>query len=265
MPPLQLALSLLLLAAPEGGSPAAAAAGANGARALPWKVDRNYKYIWSRNQQKLGETTLRFQAVEVGPKPSWKLISQRRLELDGKVQTTRGELVFRADGAPLHYQENTAFSSPPFFGAVQDLEVQFRGREVTTTFVNNGKQETAARHKLEVPAGTLFYTAHALEHWTVLALALGAEETRTLDIFYPDQNNVLRVTLRRAAKPETIELGGLEVEARRHDFSYETYPETGSIWLDAGGRLLKYRSGSLTLQLEAEKPGSRGEGRKEGE
>jgi hypothetical protein len=216
---------------------------------LPWKPDRTYKYLWFQEKQKIGATLLRFAKLPGESPPTYQLSLERRLEYEGRSSTTRGELIFRPDGTPIKYREDTDLTTPPNLRGLQNLEVKFTGTKVTTTYINNKRQANASHSEKEVPPETYLFATHALEQWAVFAPRLGGTEESSLNLFDPQLQSVLKVTFTPEKTPQSIVSGGEKVAATMYRFRSESWKYTGSIWIDKEGRLVQYESGTLRMVL----------------
>ena len=219
---------------------------------LPWKLDRSYKYLWFHKEQKVGESLLKFKKVEGVKDMRYDLTSHRSYQRGGNRQAVESKLTFKADGTPVYYEEQCRLSSIlSQYRALQEVRVSFKGTTVTTTYVNNQNSDKAIRTERKVPSGTFLFATHALEQWAVFTMALKGSRQKTLNVFYPDSGNVLRVEFKQEAETEPLRVGTKEVKASCYRFDCKDAGYQGKVWLDLEGRLLRYESGPLRFSLAA--------------
>jgi hypothetical protein len=222
------------------------------AKAFPWKLGAEHRYIWLRDGQKVGETVFRLEAEgraaptpgaskapEGTSPPSYLLTASRTYDRDGFSQRGAGKTRIRPDGTPLAFEESLDTSTIQNLSAHQETSIRFESGRALVTYVPNQKTEAAVRQDLELPRDAFLYANQAVEHWAIFASRIQAEpEKQSLRLFYPDFSKVFEVTFRKTGE-ETLRIGTTDIEARRYAFQSNGNELKGGIWLDRDGKLVQ--------------------------
>ena len=234
---------------------------------LPWKLGRSYKYVWLRKKEKIGETTFRWRRDtrdgaqrpdapgDAGNHAGYVLSSRRRLETDGKVEESEGTLRLLANGRPLVFREETSYrmAATGNFRGRQELKVSFQSAKATVSYVTNRNFEDPSSHSVPLAkkGPTYLFSTYGIEQWNLFTLDLARAKTTTIEVVYPEFARRLRLELEPARGTERLDIGDRHLNTTRYDFRVKQWKWSGSIWIDARGRMLRYKSADLSLQLTA--------------
>ena len=218
-----------------------------------WKFDRGYKYLWIAKGEKIGETVFRFSRKEgaAGVPAYYQLASRRKMESAGRIQDSSTTMVFAKDGSPSSYHEETRFrlSSAKKFASLQEIKIRFEKGKVTTTFVNNGNQEGASKKELAVGKETFLFSTLCQEQWNLFTRKLDSKSPTSLETFYPEFGEVMKIEFRPEVASAPLKIGEKEFPVTRFSFEAKKWNWTGKIWVDSKGRMLQYTSGPLKIVL----------------
>lgn len=215
---------------------------------LPWKLQTPYTFDWFEKKQKIGEIRFHFTEVREAGAIYTKLSSRRKLQKLKQGETASGELVFRGRGEPLRYDEEVRITQ---LGreAGQQVRIRFSGKRVESTHINNGREDRAVRHRVDVPAKTFLFATYALEHWTLLALQLKEKKIHRLHLFYPQIARVGTMTFTPAREDDLLEPGERKTSLLRYRFEDKANNYRGTVWVDDAGRMVRYEAGVVRLVL----------------
>jgi hypothetical protein len=215
---------------------------------LPWPKGVEYRYLWIRDGQKAGETRFGLEETSRDGKPCYVITATRTYDWEGNSQRARSTTVLLGGGEPLAFDEALEMSGLNNLKAHQLTEIRFRDGKAHLKYILNGKEEAPRLREVDFPARAFLHGNQAVEHWAVFASKLPRGKGRhVLELFYPDHGKVFAVAFEKQAE-EKLRLGAGEADAARFRFECPEARLSGSIWLDAAGRL---------LQVEFRDPGAR--------
>lgn len=229
-----------------------AASGAEtGARSgqLPWAPEETHRFVWSEKDRPIGRITFRIARTREADRTIYRMTSYRHTDREGTIQKATSRLWFGPDRLPVRFEEVASVRTGPHSRGEQEVDVRFSPRKVRTRFVNNGREDRAVRRETEVPEGTFLFSSPALEQWIILAAEVSGHARRSLDVYYPQFDAVLRIDFTREAAPRDLRVGDETVSATGYRFRTRGRAYEGTIWVDAKGRMLRYESGPLSLAL----------------
>lgn len=233
-------------------------------RGFPWTADTEYVLSWTHERKRVGETRFRFRDLKAPPKdgakagaapgPAERYVLTSRLEYsrDGNTQKTERELRFDSSLALLKYHTRSRLDAVNGAKAVQDAQGWREGKRLAIEVAQDSRGDRPARVELELPDGAWVLLASAPECLVlVLPRLLESEKPAPVPIAYPDFGKVFEVEFRPRGE-EAVRLSGEgEVKCRRFEFSSGDRQLQGEVWIDARGRMLRYRQGSTEIQLES--------------
>jgi hypothetical protein len=223
-----------------------------GKHEFPWKLDRAYRYSWKVGKESAGSLTLVFREKRDAAGTRHVLEARRSFDHEGSSQRAKGELLFDGrTGRPFEYREESQVTRAKKTGQ-QELQVRFSAKSAKSRFIPNGNTENAAEHETEVDDTTRLFATNALEHWVIFLGPLAKREKISIPVYYPEFAKVLRIDFSPAADDETLKVGDETLRVRRFDFVYREYPKDhGKVWVDDAGRMIRYESASMRLELDA--------------
>ncbi len=230
-----------------------------------WKTDCEYRFVWSQDRQKVGETTLRWSLMGENretPAVRWKIDCRRSYDRLGISQRSSSMTLCDAAGFVIQYEDRTDVTANVGKKAKQVTNIGLTGEKAHVTYTQEGK--TQPRIEAVLPAGTRLTASQAIEHWILFLATWSREpETRDQDLYYPDFGRVLRVTFRRGSE-EKVRIGSGEIVTVPHAFKAARESLEGTVWLDKNSRLVQIEfinalKPELTLRvtLADETPGAK--------
>lgn len=210
---------------------------------FPWKLDREHRFLWLHQRNKVGETRFVVRLVPYPGRPGERLVevrATRSYQREAVAQQATSTTHVSVDGAPEHYEEQlTVLHATSARRSTQKTTVERRGSTTRSTFVQNGRAERPSVDERVLEAGTFLCASQAVEHWAIFVANLPKTfERHTVKLYYPDQRRVFNVQLTGKGE-ETIRIGKSRVAARRYVFRSAKGELDGSLWIGSDGRLLQ--------------------------
>lgn len=224
-----------------------------------WELQREYRFIWTKNQKKVGETTLSWVKVpRQGAESIVEVRSTRSYDDQGFSHRSRATTRLGTDSAIERFEETVEFSAQDRGKAQQKTVIEIAGGKARVQFRHNDKP---AELEVEVDAQTHLTASQAVEHWVLLAARLPRSfEKREEKLFYPDFRKIIAVSIEQTGT-ETIRIASGEVKTTRHRFAAPQDNLQGTFWRDKLGRLVQIEFPnklnpqlSLRVVLAEEKP-----------
>jgi hypothetical protein len=204
---------------------------------LVWPVNTEYRYVWVKERQRVGETVFRIDRVPRDGGIAYVVDSQFRYDREGVSHQARGLTVVSDQGIPLRFEETRTLSGVAGVVSSQQSRIDFEGDVAKIHSQHNGAAERTITREIKLPAETYLYANQAVEHWAIFASRLPAKfEKHRLDLLYPDFDRVLRVSF-RFQEEETLKLGKHPLKTRRYEFSAEGGELSGRLWMGEDKRL----------------------------
>ena len=222
----------------------------------PWEVGQEFRYVWVKGRQRVGETRWATGWVPNPGRPQEKLLeiqATRNYDHGGISQKAFGTTHLKADGTTLRFRERVSSTNANQGDKGARQEIRFENREQTawTTYVHNGKEDRPIVRKHSFPQGTFLLGNQAVEHWVVLAAGLPREfETHTVVVYYPDQKRTFSVEFKKSKAQSTLKIAGRDVDATRYSFRSSDSSLKGELWIKEGRlQQLEFQAAGLKVIL----------------
>lgn len=227
------AVFLLSSAAPTPDS------GARTAGDSPWKLDKEHRFVWIRDSQKVGETLFRIRQLGEASRPLLVITAKRNYHYETTHQEAESTTVLRRDATPVSFEEELRVTTVKDLRGTQTAKIRFEDSEAHARYIQNGREDHPTTHTLEMPPGTFLFASQAVEHWALFTAGIprGAK-SHTLKLYYPDFRKVLTVDFENKGA-ETVTIGEGKAKATKYDFRSSLGTLKGSIWLGDDQRLLQ--------------------------
>lgn len=223
-------------------------------RARAWSLDREYRYTWTYDGQKVGET--RFKITDLrkvgGTQGVDRYVVESHLDYsrEGSSQKVQRSLYFDSRWTAVRYRTQTRLRHSSQIESTQDAQGWFEGDELVGEVIHNGKTGSPVRSTMKFSRGGDLLLPHAVESWSILvARHAGKESIPTTKVAYPGFGRVYTVFFQSRGKQSVTLADGAVVTCRRFAFSSKGQGLSGGLWVDDTGRLVRYRQGPLVIQL----------------
>lgn len=229
--------------------------------AWPWKLGQEFRYIWLKGRQRVGETRLAMVSVPHPGRPREKIVeiqATRDYDHAGMRQKAFGTTHLKTDGTALRFHErlSASLSSQEGKGALQETRFENREQTAWITYVHNGKEDRPIVRKHDFPNGTFLLGNQAIEHWLMLVAGLPKEfEKHTLAVYYPDHRRTFAVEFKKKKTVRRLKLGGRFVDATLYSFSSPDSVLSGKVWIKDRRLLqLEFKAADLKIVLGKSTP-----------
>ena len=230
-----------------------------GAERLPWDLRTEYRYIWLRENQSVGETRFMIERVSGGERvPSgeqaYLVTTTRRYDHQGNSQRANSTTLVDPGLRPIYFKEELAQGHPNGNSSQLVTTVEVKAsrrstRKASSRWVHNGDTQRGQNTEVALTEDTFLYCSQAVQHWALFVSRLprGAK-SHTLDLFYPDFSKVLKVRFTKI-REDTLNVGATRIEATRYDFASPARVLTGRVWVDRTGRLIQIEFPPASLRV----------------
>ncbi len=205
-----------------------------------WQAERDHRFVWIQDRQKVGETLLRWtplKSADKSPPTQWKIESRRSYDRPGNSQRATSSTVCDSAGRISTYEDSVELTANVGKKASQQTTIEIKGEKARVSYRQSGKAEPPMEASL--PDGARLAAAQAIEHWILFLSQWPRESTDQVQkLFYPDFGKVLSVAFKKVGD-EKLRIGSGEITATKLTFDAAKDSLSGAVWLDSASRMVQ--------------------------
>ncbi|MDP6446622.1 MAG: transglutaminase-like domain-containing protein [Pirellulaceae bacterium] len=209
------------------------------ARPLPWKLDRDYTFLYTKSGKELGRETFRIEKSTAGQPDGFTVSSNLNLRINLLTSLKSDtSLVVAANASPISFHRDMS-------ALLQKTTIDCKfGKGSVAEEISGSKQ---LQRDVELPPGVFCFDNNFMGCFVLICsqLDLSANRPVTIRTFHPSSLQIIPLTL-TPGKPTPIKIGEREVEC----YKCEVAPIKNTFWISTAGQFVKAQQGDLVIELK---------------